>query len=474
MKTLNKLILALSIFLLTGVNVSNAQCQASYTYVDNGSGVIFFTNTSTGNISNVFWSFSDGSNDFNNNPIHTFINGWYEVCLTIDDSVGGCTSTFCDSIEVTSGLTPCNLSASFTYIDNGNGNFSFTNTSGSGLDYYWNFDNLYGFPYATSSIENPTYTYLTPGTYYVSLSIYDSLNSCYDSIAQQIVFQDSIACDIVAGFTIIDNGNGNFSFINTSTSGSTLLAQWNFGDGGSSNTYNANHTFTANGTFVVVLAAIGADSNLVLNNCIDYYTATITVTGLTNPVACNAAFVMYTDSTYNGVTVVNSSTGNNLTYFWDFGDGNTSTQAYPSYTYATAGPFELCLTVSGDSNCTSTYCDSISSGGIIWKTNGFSINVVAPTTVGINDKIELIAALEIYPNPVKSQLNIELKLTEQTTVEVFVTDLLGKTVAQIANEEVNVGVNKFQWNTNNTKNGIYLLNIVSNNSRQVKKILVNR
>ena len=707
MKTIDFRFLLIVLISIFSMNVAKSQCTASFIYSDNGNGNFSFTNTYAGNTGYVMWSFGDGNNDFTNNPVHTFFNGWYEVCLTIGDSVSGCTSTVCDSIEVTSGLTPCNLNASFTYVDNGNGTFTFTNTSGSGLLYSWNFGDGFGSG-NFSSLENPTYTYSSLGTYYVSLNIYDTINNCNDSIAQQITYIDT-TCNVTAGFTFVDNGGGNYSFTNTSVGenyyywnfgdassssysespnhvfaangtyqvcvqvgdtiagcydntcqtitvtgvsnpicnynvnvssytgtnsryfstnyynmGSTyfwdfgdgnsstltgtyyvahaysnsgtyyycltidscppvcdsvvidvcdyyisayqdslsavhfssnapypasyfwdfgdgntstqaspnytyaapgtyyycltvdscptvcdsvvvidacnvyaffstynfgngnyafynysggsalngLSAYWNFGDGNTSNTYDANHTYTTNGTYVVVLAVM---NSTVYGTCMDYFTATITITDATSPVTCNAAFVMYTDSSYNGVIVVNSSTGSNLSYFWDFGDGNTSTQAYPNYTYSTAGPFYLCLTVTGDSSCTSTYCDSIDAGGIVLKQNGFNINVISPITLGINDEAkEFISSLQLYPNPVRNELTIELELTNPTTVEVFVTDLLGKTVANIVNEEINVGTTKFQWNTSTTKNGIYLLNIISNHSRQVKKVVVNR
>ena len=38
--------------------------------------------------------------------------------------------------------------------------------------------------------------------------------------------------------------------------------------------------------------------------------------------------------------------GDDLTYSWDFGDSNTSTEADPEHTYTTAGIYEIWLTVS--------------------------------------------------------------------------------------------------------------------------------
>jgi PKD repeat protein len=54
-----------------------------------------------------------------------------------------------------------------------------------------------------------------------------------------------------------------------------------------------------------------------------------------------------TANLYN-YTFNNTSSGGG-TYFWDFGDGNTSTQASPSHTYATSGTYTVCMVATN--NC---------------------------------------------------------------------------------------------------------------------------
>jgi len=385
MKTLNKFkFLLVALISLSSFGMANAQCQASYTYTDNGAGNFSFTNTSVGNFLSYSWTFGDGNSSNTNNAQHQFTtNGNYAVCLTIFDSINQCTDTYCDSIWVTGSGTPCNITASFNFIDNGGGNYSFNNNStGSGTDSYWY-----------------------------------------------------------------------------------------FGDGGSSNSTSPSHTFAANGIYTIQLyIADPLDSN-----CYDYVVQTINVSGVSNPVPCQAGFVIFPDSSVSGnVIVINSSTGNNLTYFWDFGDGNTSTLAYPNYTYSTNGPFQICLTVSNGNGCTSTYCDSINSGGIVLKQSGFTINIQAPALTDIKNEIDLISELNTYPNPVKNNLTIELNLTENTQIEIVATDLIGNIVAKIINESMTIGINTIQWNVNNLPNGVYLLNIKSNNSIKTKKLVINK
>src|SRR5690606_13625018 len=49
----------------------------------------------------------------------------------------------------------------------------------------------------------------------------------------------------------------------------------------------------------------------------------------------------------------NNSSGFNLSYQWDFGDGSTSTQENPSHTYNSLGKYDVTLIVS-DPNCSDT------------------------------------------------------------------------------------------------------------------------
>lgn len=71
---------------------------------------------------------------------------------------------------------------------------------------------------------------------------------------------------------------------------------------------------------------------------------------------CTASY----SASQSGATVsfTNTSSGNYSWLYWDFGDGNTSTQMNPTHTYA-PGLYAACLYI-GDSmqNCYSTYCDS--------------------------------------------------------------------------------------------------------------------
>ncbi|HRN40560.1 MAG TPA: PKD domain-containing protein [Vicingus sp.] len=271
--------------------------------------------------------------------------------------------------------------------------------------------------------------------------------------------EPEIPCNSIANYTFINNGNGNYSFTNTST-GSYNKSHWAFGDGGTSTAANPNHTFSANGTYVVVLTV--NDSTLG-STCIDYYLDTIVVTGVVAPLQCAAGFVMYPDTTINNVIVVNSSTGSNLTYLWDFGDGNTSNAQFPTHTYATTGNYYLCLTVDDGAGCVDMYCDSIGQNGVVFnKQTGFTINVIAPPlATQVNEQTSIINGLTIYPNPSSGIFIIE---HSKENIPFIITDISGRVIntGKLTSNKTNIDLSKVQ-------KGVYLLKIGEQTTKLIRQ-----
>ena len=123
---------------------------------------------------------------------------------------------------------------------------------------------------------------------------------------------------------------------------------------------------------------------------------------------CQIFLVIYPDSAvpgaYYGILYTASNT--TLTYLWDFGDGTTSNQPFPSHTYATPGRYAVCLTVSDGAGCSFSFCDS---SFYAFKYGGgpmSQFNVRARQVLGVND-IQTAAKVALYPNPTDARLNID-------------------------------------------------------------------
>jgi len=132
----------------------------------------------------------------------------------------------------------------------------------------------------------------------------------------------------IAGVTLI-------TFTNQSSNATNYI--WDFGDSNTSTNANPSHTYTTSAVYTVTLTAIGSGETNVLS-IPNYITVTPRAFFLTS-VAFGPAPLT--------VEFRNFSSGGATNYFWDFGDGNTSTNFAPTNTYSNAGTYSASLTALG-------------------------------------------------------------------------------------------------------------------------------
>lgn len=75
---------------------------------------------------------------------------------------------------------------------------------------------------------------------------------------------------------------------------------------------------------------------------------------------------------------------NDYAVWWDFGDGNTSTDLYPTHTYYCAGFYTTCLIATLTDGCTTTDCHELTVGTLIGATcaAGFGVSMLESDDVG--------------------------------------------------------------------------------------------
>ncbi len=109
---------------------------------------------------------------------------------------------------------------------------------------------------------------------------------------------------------------------------------WEFGDGQTSNEKVPTHDYTAVGTYHVKLTVTG-------DGGVNYAFAVVTV--LPNP---KVKFTLYPEQVMLPKATIkgqNLTEGDNLTFLWDFGDGEFSTERSPIHDYVAAGKFKVKL-----------------------------------------------------------------------------------------------------------------------------------
>jgi PKD repeat protein len=339
-----------------GLNATiNAQCSAGFIYTLGSSGVVNFTNTSTVTMGTptYSWYFGNGTTSNAVSPTDTFqYNGTYNVTLFLN--TGSCVDSISQSVTVTNGLT-CNIVPSFSYSAGSNGQINFTNTSTNlptGALYYWGFGDGY-----SSNLVSPSHEYSLNGSYVAQLSIYNANLTCHSAINQTVTVSNAAICNLSVNYTYTLGSNGQVNFTNSSTgTDSSLNPNWNFGDGTSSTIQSPSHVYTYNGTYYVNLHL--GDS---LTTCYGSHQDTITITNAPTAPVCNAYFIdsVQANGTVN-FTNLSSGTTTNTTYYWTFGNGDTSTLANPSATYTANGVYITYLQINDlTTGCSSTSFDSV-------------------------------------------------------------------------------------------------------------------
>ncbi|MFA5221141.1 MAG: PKD domain-containing protein [Methanoregula sp.] len=324
------------------------------------------------------WTFGDGSISTEQNPTHTYTDaGIYTVSLTATNAAGSDTATTTDYITISKVALPI---ASFT-ADSNSGTapltVTFTDTStNSPSKWVWTFgDDSY------STVENPTHSYTTAGTYTVTLTVTNSGGSntitktAFITVDAEQVPVASFTVDTTSGITPLA-----VAFTDTSTYTPTAWS-WTFGDGSISTEQNPTHTYTDAGTYTVTLLVTnGAGTDTITK------TAFITVDAEQVPVAS------FTVDTTSGITPLavaftDTSTYTPTAWLWTFGDGSISTEQNPTHTYTDAGTYTVTLVVTnaeGSDTITTSDCIIATSEPVASFTSDVTTGSV-PLTVAFTD-----------------------------------------------------------------------------------------
>lgn len=421
-------------------NVDVKTCQAAVDVVGGLSyreayDTIKLQNKSVGKNLKYTWNLGNGnsSNNLNENLYFTQPLTSYKFGLKVEDTVGGCTSSYSNSVFVREPI--CNAKFDFS---EGIGQYviDFANNSeGKRLKYKWYFGDG-----NTSTIANPTHAYSNYGIYNVSLVILDTLSNYSDSTVKSIQIKYTPSCN--ADFDFSRQGNSNKIIFENKSNGGLLSNLWYFGDGDSSTSKDPEHEYDTTGTYFVTLLINDT------SGCSDSVTQMVKIT----PPLCKAYFTLAVDTQLNfTLFAIEQSSGANLNYRWFFGDGDSSSQQTPTHTYSAYGTYALCLKV-WNNVCTDYFCDSFnldSLGNFSFK-NGFKLIVLSEDEVGTNSLEH--SNLEVYPNPATSQLTIS-GLEESSQIEVIGIDgKVYKTLAASGKNELNVDLIDLN-------SGIYILKV---------------
>jgi PKD repeat protein len=229
--------------------------------------------------------------------------------------------------------------------------FSADPASGDSLaySYQWTFNNgsvvsngLYAqYQYNQTTVDN------------VTLTIYNNADSslyCTSTQAVGVVVDSSGGTQCPIAYEQVSPADP-YTFV-FYVPGANYAPTWTFSDGTTSTGMEVTTTFQGPGIHSVCMTITGG--GFTCNSCVDVFVPNdSTITS-----SCNADFWTSTSAFTAYCMPMDPAYSSNVTYSWDFGDGTSSTEAFPYHVYEAGGFYDVCLTVT-NASCFQTTCQTI-------------------------------------------------------------------------------------------------------------------
>ncbi len=249
-----------------------------------------------------------------------------------------------------------------------------TITNNSTFDASYTYEWDFGDGTSFDGFDPVSHDYNRFGTYQITLEITDEF--CTVETSQTITVLPTapildFEADILEGCAPL-----TVQFTNLSQFAEPGEFLWEFGDGSISRSDNPTHTFFAGGDFTVRLRGqneVGENSEIQKEAYISVYARPF------------ADFLVSARVVYipDQEAIFKNLSENASSFFWDFGDGTTSTEPEPRHAYTEEGFYDITLIATNDFGCVDTLFRSAEieavAGGQVNTPNAFTPSLNGPS-----------------------------------------------------------------------------------------------
>ncbi|MEP2058231.1 MAG: PKD domain-containing protein, partial [Maribacter litoralis] len=408
-------------------------------------------------VASYLWDFGNGETSNEMNPVYTFDDAnVYEVILTVSDAEGQTHSTSLTITVNEPNLAPVAIANADIVSGEAPLTVSFVGSNSTDdvgiASYVWDF--IDG---GTSNIADPEYVFETAGVYEVALTVTDE-KGLTDSTTLTITVEEGMvtneapvaiaSADVISGAAPL-----SVSFVGSNSTDDVGIVSyaWDFVDGGTSTEADPEYVFEAAGVFEVTLTVTDEEG---LSD-----TTTLTITVEEGPDTNEAPMAIASSDIDTGeapltVLFVGSASvddDNVVSYAWDFGDGGTSTEADPEYTFNDPGVYEVVLTV----------------------TDAEGLTGQTTLTITVEEGIEL--DLVLSPNPSTEYVEITLNgvVSEEDIIGFTLHDSAGRLIKQFLPEEIS-GNGIYRIDLAILTTDVYVVTVILNNDEPISKRMIVR
>jgi gliding motility-associated-like protein len=309
--------------------------------------VNFYNNSEGDGDLSYQWDFGDGSVSDEIHPVHTYtLNDNFDVKLITYDE-HGCSDTLIknDYIHLSGVNSIFTIEKNILCIGE---NSKIENLSVNASSYSWDFGD--GFH---STAVNPVHSYSQAGNYSITLTAFHALG-CTDSISIPVIVEG-----VTADFSLSDEFSCSVpvtvQYHNLSQN--AVAYEWHFGNGQISNEFEPEVVYTKKGVYVDTLIAYsthGCSSKKVLNPSFTVVlpTAYFTPNQWNEPDKIKGCAPLTVN--FHNQSVYATEYDEIESYYWNFGDGNTSTDENPVHIFSEVGRFLVSFSYTTEQGCTST------------------------------------------------------------------------------------------------------------------------